>query len=630
MCLTLVGCPGGPDAFLLAAQFCYGVRVELAPKNILMVYCAAEYLEMTEQFDEENLLAVAESFFHKVIFHSWKDCILVLHSSEHSISKAETLHIVSKCLNALSTMACTDPSLFGWPMMMYGSLQSPGGSILWNGINTGARIRASLSDWWFEDISCLGVPMFKRLIETMKERGIRSENIAGALMYYSRKYLPGLDRRQSGQAGRTRSLASFAMAPAAVDQKLLLESIEKLLPQKKGKSYCRYLLGLLRVAMILNVCQSCRDSLERRIGMQLELATLDGLLIPNFSDSDYLYDTDCVERVIRHFLSSQELNIALFSPSSFDPATSPSSSPLSKVTKLIDSFLAEVAPDVNLKPKKMQSLLLVLPESLRSLDDGLYRALDIYFKLRLRTALSQSLHALESDDAAIVDDMAGQLLQRDGWVSLVRENRVLRVDMERMRSRVRKLELEFVDIKQEMGRDDLAEVAVTSKTTPVGLKLEASILEDYGLAHKAFSKFLYLADANKLLCEPHKIMRKKTLDYFIRLMVEARKHKIDAETLKGTRDKAIKEAGETSIKIDAVERRAEDAKVALRRAVEENFRLLAIQEAQVVEIKELKAQSAKVGELEAKVEKNKAMLKMAEEKIVKIQSKMEAWIEAAT
>ncbi|XP_029118340.1 BTB/POZ domain-containing protein At3g44820 isoform X1 [Elaeis guineensis] len=501
MCLTLVGCPGGPDAFLFAAQFCYGVRVELTPKNILMVYCAAEYLEMTEQFDEENLLAVAESFFHKVIFHSWKDCILALHCSEHSISNAETLHIVSKCLNALSTMACTDPSLFGWPMMMYGSLQSPGGSILWNGINTGARIRASLSDWWFEDISCLGVPMFKRLIETMKERGIRSENIAGALMYYSRKYLPGLDRWQSGQAGRTRSLASFATVPAAVDQKLLLESIEKLLPQKKGKSYCRYLLGLLRVGMILNVCQSCRDSLERRIGMQLELATLDGLLIPNFSDSDYLYDTDCVERIIHHFVSSQELNIALFSPSSFDPATSPSSSPLIKVTKLIDSFLAEVAPDVNLKPKKMQSLLLVLPEALRSLDDGLYRALDIYFKahpwlsekervqlcsiidygklsieayahashneclplriilqvlffeqLRLRTALSHCLHALESDDAAIVDDMAGQLLQRDGWVSLVRENRVLRVDMERMRSRVRKLELDFVDIKQEMGR----------------------------------------------------------------------------------------------------------------------------------------------------------------------------------
>lgn len=73
-------------------------------------------------------------------------------------------------------------------------------------------------------------------------------------------------------------------------------------------------------------------------------------------------------------------------------------------------------------------------------------------QLRLRTALSHCLHALESDDVAITDDMTGQLLQRDGWVSVVRENRILRVDMERMRSRVRKLELEFVNIKQEMGR----------------------------------------------------------------------------------------------------------------------------------------------------------------------------------
>ena len=79
------------------------------------------------------------------------------------------------------------------------------------------------------------------------------------------------------------------------------------------------------------------------------------------------------------------------------------------------------------------------------------------------------------------------------------------------------LSLQTSDVFDFFSKDDLAEVAVTSKTTPVGLKLEASILEDYGLAHKAFSKFLYLADANKLLCEPHKIMRKKTLDYFIRV-----------------------------------------------------------------------------------------------------------------
>ncbi|XP_058104511.1 uncharacterized protein LOC131248299 isoform X2 [Magnolia sinica] len=36
--------------------------------------------------------------------------------------------------------------------------------------------------------------------------------------------------------------------------------------------------------------------------------------------------------------------------------------------------------NVNLKPEKMRSLAKALPDSSRPFDDGLYRALDIYFK----------------------------------------------------------------------------------------------------------------------------------------------------------------------------------------------------------------------------------------------------------
>nr|DAD28684.1 TPA_asm: hypothetical protein HUJ06_030152 [Nelumbo nucifera] len=383
---TLSEFPGGPDMFLAAAKFCYGARVELTPRNIVMLYYAADYLEMTEEYGDENLLPKCDSFFHKNVLHNWKDCILALQSSDPAILGAEKLQVLSKSLNSLSMMACTDPSLFGWPMMMYGTLQSPGGSILWNGINTGARIRSSESDWWFEDVSYFSVPLFEKLIETMKARGMRPENLAGAIIYYARKYLPGLSRWQSGQSGKSRTVASFSMIPATVDQRDLLESIEKLLPDKKGKSFCRFLLGLLRVAMILDVSQSCKDSLERRVGMQLDLATLDGLLIPTYADSDTLYNTDCVERIIQHFLSSDS-NITWFSPSSFDLETSPLSGPLRKVSKLVDSYIAEVAADVNLKPDKIRSLVEALPESSRSLHDGLYRALDIYFKLFCRHTL---------------------------------------------------------------------------------------------------------------------------------------------------------------------------------------------------------------------------------------------------
>ncbi|XP_049379121.1 BTB/POZ domain-containing protein At3g44820 [Solanum stenotomum] len=496
--------PGGSDIFLVTVKFCYGIRIEYTPRNIVMIYCAADYLEMTEDYGEDNLLFKADAYFHKNILKNWKDCILTLQSCDSVIPRADKLEIISKCSHALSVMVCTDPSLFGWPMLLYGSLQSPGGSILWNGINTGARIQTIESDWWFEDISYLSVPLFQRLIQTMEARGIRHENLAGAMMYYCRKSLPGLGRWQSGQIGKTRTVASFSMTPAAVDQKVLLESVAKQLPELKGKSFCRFLLGLLRVALILGVHHTCLDSLERRTGMQLDLASLDGLLIPSYSDSDTLYNTDCVERMIHHFISSESGITAIPDPSSFEIGTSPSSHPLRRVAKLVDSYIAEVASDVNLKPGKVRSLAEALPESSRSLHDGLYRALDIYFKahpwlstkekeqlcniidfqklsidacahasqndrlplrvvlqvlffeqLQLRTALAGCFQVLdtESGPAAPVtgpSDMAGQIVQRDGWVTVVRENQGLKVDLERMKSRVGELEEEFSKIKQEM------------------------------------------------------------------------------------------------------------------------------------------------------------------------------------
>ncbi|KAH9309430.1 hypothetical protein KI387_037341, partial [Taxus chinensis] len=59
---------------------------------------------------------------------------------------------------------------------------------------------------------------------------------------------------------------------------------------------------------------------------------------------------------------------------------SPSLTPLIKVGKLVDEFLAEVAPNGNLKLDKFQSLAESLPNCSRLYDDGLYRAIDLFLK----------------------------------------------------------------------------------------------------------------------------------------------------------------------------------------------------------------------------------------------------------
>jgi hypothetical protein len=55
--------------------------------------------------------------------------------------------------------------------------------------------------------------------------------------------------------------------------------------------------------------------------------------------------------------------------------------PMTMVANLVDGYLAEVAPDVNLKSPKFQSLAAVIPDYARPLDDGIYRAIDIFLKV---------------------------------------------------------------------------------------------------------------------------------------------------------------------------------------------------------------------------------------------------------
>ncbi|KAG0487451.1 hypothetical protein HPP92_009546 [Vanilla planifolia] len=507
----LVGCPGGPDGFSYAARFCYDNIVELKPTNILMVHCVADFLEMTEEYSEENLLKKTENFINAVLLQNWKDCLGALQSFQDCASEAEHLQIVQKCVNALSVMACKDPTMAEWPMMMYGSLQSPGGSILWNGINTGATISSTISDWWFDDISCLSYPMFMKFIQQMNARSITQEIIADAVMYYARRYLPGLDRWRGQKRGRT--VQNFSRT-SAVGQMVPVESILELLPEVKGKSYCHFLLGLLRHAAILDIDQSSKGSLEKKIGMQFEFVTLNGLLVPNFSGSDSLYDTDCVERIIQHFLSFQGLNNEPFLASSTRHVTLPSFSHLKRVTKLIDKYLAEIASDVDLKPQKIQSLLQVLPGSLRRLDDGLYRALDIYLRdhpflgedereqlcrsinwgklspdacihasqnerLPLRVILQvlffeqQQLRTVLSNfpNVNMNEKDAQELVRRDDQLSLGRENLHLRVDMELLQAKVGELEEEVARMKHEMDKfSTRSYVSTKIDSIPVVLK----------------------------------------------------------------------------------------------------------------------------------------------------------------
>ncbi|TYJ39872.1 hypothetical protein E1A91_A04G099200v1 [Gossypium mustelinum] len=353
--LRLDDIPGGAKAFELISKFCYGVRMELTAYNIVSVRCAAEYLRMTEDYGDGNLVMQAEAFLNEVL-GNWSDSVRALEACEEVMPQAEELHIVSRCIESLATKASTDPSLFSRP-------------------SSGRETRPN--------VSFLSLLLYRRLILAIESRGLRPETIAASVVHYARRYLPLMNRQSSFDD--VNSTVTNMPNTCEADQRALLEEIVGLLPNKKGVTSTKFLIRLLRIAMVLHTSPSCRENLEMRVGAQLDQASLVDLLIPNMGYSETLYDVDCVQRILDHFMLVQQAAALATPPGIAEEGQimkgSPDSlTPITMVANLIDGFLAEVASDVNFKLPKFEALAATIPDYARPVDDGLYHAIDVYMK----------------------------------------------------------------------------------------------------------------------------------------------------------------------------------------------------------------------------------------------------------
>ncbi|XWS43586.1 hypothetical protein CRYUN_Cryun16bG0117000 [Craigia yunnanensis] len=359
--LRLNDIPGGAKAFELISKFCYGVKIELTAQNVVSIRCAAEYLQMTDDYGDGNLVMQTESFLNEVL-GNWRDSIRALEACEEVLPYAEELHIVSRCINSLAMKACADPSLFSWPLPGRDPKQSPENTGLWNGISTATKTQPTGEDWWYEDVSFLSLPLYKRLILAIESRGMRPERIAASVAHYARRNLPLMNRQSSFNDANHVNPGTTISSPSESDQRALLEEIVGLLPNKKGVTTSKFLIRLLRTAMVLHASPSCRENLEKRVGTQLDQASLLDLLIPNMEQAAAVASPPCIVE------EGQLMN------------GSDSLTPMTMVASLIDGFLAEVAPDVNFKLPKFETLAATIPDYARPLDDGLYHAIDVYLK----------------------------------------------------------------------------------------------------------------------------------------------------------------------------------------------------------------------------------------------------------
>ncbi|XP_060216477.1 root phototropism protein 2 [Lycium barbarum] len=438
--INLSDIPGGPEIFEKAAKFCYGVNFEITVHNVAALRCAAEYLQMTDKYCNNNLASRTEDFLIQVALTSLSGALVVLKSCENLLPLADDLKIVQRCVDIASAKACVEAN--------FPSRSPP--------------------NWWAEELTILNGAFFERIMVSMKGRGAKELTIASAIITYTERSLRVLVRDHSGNGTR---LVEPEDSHIRMHQRELLESIVTLLPVEKAAFPINFLCCLLRTAIFLRAANSCKNELEKRISAILEHVTVDDLLVLSFTyDGERLFDLESVRRIISGFME-KEKSVAVFNGGDFGEACSTA---MQRVAKTVDAYLGEIATFGDLSIPKFNGIAILVPKGARKADDDLYRAVDIYLKahphldeierekvcsvmdpLKLsyeaRVHASQNkrlpvqivLHALYFDQLKIrsgADDTNNNFpeatatrnqLQAD--VSLVKENEVLRTELLKMK-----------------------------------------------------------------------------------------------------------------------------------------------------------------------------------------------------
>lgn len=268
--LKLENFPGGAETFETILKFCYGLRLDLNPHNAAALRCASEYLDMTEEFQDGNLISKTDGFITFVVLASWRDTLTVLISCTSLSPWAENLQIVRRCCDLLAWKACNDSH--DVPEDVENNERS-----LYNGIAN------------------LQLDHFMRVVTTINARRGKPEIIGRLIMKYAENWLPLIDDDMEGirgygsgnnelqfsvERGRTEESSLGCQ-----EQKRIIESLVSVLPtQPEAVVPCQFLLRLLKTAIVYSASPALVSDLEKRVGMTLEDANVCDLLIPNFKN----------------------------------------------------------------------------------------------------------------------------------------------------------------------------------------------------------------------------------------------------------------------------------------------------------------------------------------------------------
>ncbi|EPS64717.1 hypothetical protein M569_10065, partial [Genlisea aurea] len=437
--IRLADVPGGVESFILAAQFCYGTHFEIGASNVAEICCVSSYLEMSEVYSVNNLSLVSDEHLEIIINKDSESAVEVLRHCADLLPLADELKIVARCIDSVVS-------------------------------------EALLSCRFPDGLSLLRIDLFRRVISAMRCRGVKPECIGASLVNYAQKVLA---KRSMSQQPKP----VFVDSDDGITASHVVETLVGLIPNERCGVPVSFLFGLLRCAAMLGCSDCCRVDIERRIGSRLDEASVDDLLIPSFRHGsggrETVFDVELVHRLLMNFCHRDD----------DDDGFSPSQIEFSKVSKLLDSYLSEIASDVNLEIHQFVAIAEALPDHARTSHDVLYRAVDVYLRghgnlsdsekrkvckvinfellsaeagshatqnerlplqsivqvlyyeqLRLRDALLLAQGADDDSKSQSWRINSGLGTPRDNYASLRMENRDLKLELARLRMRVNDLE----------------------------------------------------------------------------------------------------------------------------------------------------------------------------------------------
>lgn len=119
-----------------------------------------------------------ENSLQEVALTQITSAITVLHKSEALLPMAERVKLISRCIDSIAYMTCSDQQL--------------GQSLNEVNSNSSGFNPKPIVDWWADELTVLQIDIFQRVLVAMKARGFKEHAFGPLVMLYAQKSLRSL------------------------------------------------------------------------------------------------------------------------------------------------------------------------------------------------------------------------------------------------------------------------------------------------------------------------------------------------------------------------------------------------------------------------------------------------------